>query len=107
MEQFIKLLVEHYEFIVSCVLACCSFISLVVACFRKTRFFRLEEFFDYLANVICTVESILGAGTGSSKFDCVFRTARSWLDAKHLDLSDEELTRLIEAFLSTPEKKNK
>lgn len=97
--------IEHFEFCCSAVLAVCTAISLVVAIFRKTKFFRFQSFVDYLSSLIALAESLVGDGNGRSKFDIVFRSARSWLDDNHIDLSDEDLTRFIEDFLSTPEKK--
>lgn len=108
MEQFITFFSEHLELCCSAVLAITSTISLIVATFRKTKFFRIQDFFIYLSTLCSAVESVFGdSSAGPSKLDLVLRQAREYNTSNHLGLSDEEIISMIESILAAPEKNKK
>lgn len=108
MEQFINLFVEHFELCCSALLAVTTTISLIVAIFRKAKFFRLQDFLTYLSTLCSFAESCFGdRPSGSTKLDLVLREARRYSDENHLGLTDDQIVDYIETLLSSPSKTKK
>lgn len=108
MEQFIMLLKDHFELCCSALLAITTTISLIVAIFRKAKFFRVQDFLAYLSMLCNFAESCFGdSSSGSSKLDMVLRAARRYSDENHLGLTDDQIVDYIETLLTSPQKSKK